>query len=170
MQLLAIQFDERLSRRDAIAEIGEHATNDAVDLGRHRDLVLGSQRANHLEGASNRLLANRVRLDGLDGLLRPAGLFGARVCTSGCHHRRAEHDQYEGTHRHKSLILAPGDIFVPTRVGVRMRSRARGRKPYPRPIERRVAGCGYGFPSINTLDDGSSLAGMVPDAVIAGPG
>ena len=61
LQLLAIDLDERLSRRDAIAEIGEHATNDAVDLGRHRDLVLGSQRANHLEGASNRLLANRVR-------------------------------------------------------------------------------------------------------------
>ena len=69
LQLLAIQFDERLPRCDAIAEIGEHATNDAVDLGRHRDLVLGSQRANHLEVASNRLLANRVRLDGFEGLL-----------------------------------------------------------------------------------------------------
>ena len=83
LQLLAIELDERLSRRDAIAEIGEHATNDAVDLGRHRDLVLGGQRANHLEGASNRLLTNRFGLDGLGRLLRPARLFGARVCTSG---------------------------------------------------------------------------------------
>ena len=90
LQLLAIELDERLSRRDAIAEIGEHATNDAVDLGRHRDLVLGSQRANHLEVASNRLLANRVRLDGLEGFLRPARLFCARVCTSGCNHRQVQ--------------------------------------------------------------------------------
>ena len=57
--------------RDAIAEIGEHATNDAVDLGRHRDLVLGGQRADHLEVASNRLLANRVRLTALAASCAP---------------------------------------------------------------------------------------------------
>ena len=83
LQLLAIELDERLSRRHAITEVGEHAAHDAVDFGGDRDLVFGRQRADDFEGAPHRLLTDGFGLDGLGRLLRPTSLFGARVCTSG---------------------------------------------------------------------------------------
>jgi hypothetical protein len=83
LQLLAIELDQLLPRRNTIAEIGEHATNDAVDLRRHGDLVLGGQCADDLESPSNRVLANGICLDRPDRLFRPTGLFGAGICTSG---------------------------------------------------------------------------------------
>ena len=110
LQLLAIELDERLSRRDAVAEIGSYPANHAVNLGRHDDLVLGRQRPDYFESTSDRLLANRFGLDGLGRLLRPASRFRARVCTSGHYrHQSPEHDQYEGTLRHKDLILIRAD-------------------------------------------------------------
>ncbi len=70
LQLLAIELDERLSRRHAITEIGEHATDHALDFGGHGDLVLGRQRPDDIESAPHRLLTNRFDLDGLGRLLR----------------------------------------------------------------------------------------------------
>jgi hypothetical protein len=102
LQLLAIDLDERLSRGDAITEIGEYATNNAVDLGRDRDLVFGGQRANHLEDASNRLLTNRFGLDAPGGLFRSAVLLRTRVRAAGGDGRHGtQHDQYEGNPGHK---------------------------------------------------------------------
>ena len=99
LQLLAIELDQLLPRRNTIAEIGEHATNDAVDLGRNRDLVLGSQRPNDFENASNRLLTNCFGLDVFGGRFGSAVLIRTRICAAGRH--GTQHDQYEGTLRHK---------------------------------------------------------------------
>src|SRR5262245_29193956 len=115
LELLAIEFDERLSRRDAVTEIGANTANHAIDFRRHRDLVLGGQRTNHVEGASKRLLTNRFSLDGFGGLLLPAVLFRARVCTSGDNPRQSpDQHQYEGNLPHKNSILsAPAQLLRP---------------------------------------------------------
>src|SRR5262245_13618472 len=58
LKLLAIELDERLVRTNGIAEIGEHPADDAFSLRRNRDLILGSQRADDLDGPMHRLLAH----------------------------------------------------------------------------------------------------------------
>ena len=102
MKLLAIELDQHLAGLDAIAEVGEHAADDALGLRGDRDLVLGGERADDFEGAANRLLADRLGLDRLDRLLCPAG-FGARVCTAGGKPGNgAKYEQCEGTPWHKT--------------------------------------------------------------------
>jgi hypothetical protein len=102
LQLLAIELDERLSRRHTITEIGEHTANDAVDFGGHRDLVFGSQRADDVEGSAHRFLTDGFGLDGLGGSLRPTRLFRAWICTSGdSRNDGCEHDKYDGGFRHE---------------------------------------------------------------------
>jgi len=79
LQFLAIELDKWLSSNDAIAKIGPYATNDAVNLRRDRDLVLGGQRANDVEASSYRFLTDRFGLDRLARLFRIASLFRAGV-------------------------------------------------------------------------------------------
>jgi hypothetical protein len=106
LQFLAIELDKRLARGDPIAEIGAYPANHAVDFGGHGDLVLGRQRADYIEAASNRFLTDRFGLDRLAGLLGNASLFRARVGTSRDHPRQGpDHNQYEGELRHTILIL-----------------------------------------------------------------
>ena len=67
------------------------------------NLVFGSQRADHVEAASNRFLTNRLSLDGLGRLRRLPLLFGARVRTTGNHGGDgALQEQYARNLRHIS--------------------------------------------------------------------
>ena len=57
LELLVIELDERLVGLHGVAEVGEHAADDALDLRRNRDLVFGGERAHDFERAVNGLLA-----------------------------------------------------------------------------------------------------------------
>ena len=50
--LLAIELDQRLARRHAIAEIGEDAAHLAVGLGGNGHLIDGRQRADQIDAAT----------------------------------------------------------------------------------------------------------------------
>jgi hypothetical protein len=102
LKFLAIEFDKRLSRNDAIAKVGSYATNDAVHLRRDCDLVLRRQRTYDVEAASYRFLSDRFGFDGLARLFRLASLFRARVRASGDPWQSADHNQYEDDLWHKT--------------------------------------------------------------------
>jgi hypothetical protein len=94
-ELLAIDFDERLSgRRDR--QDRPYATNDAVDLGRDRDLVLGR----HVPTTSRLVVpipdGPLSVLTGLPACFVVASLFRAGVLSiRRLHWQSADHNQYE---------------------------------------------------------------------------
>ena len=69
--LLAIELHEHLAGRHAIAEVGEDPAHLALGLRRHRDLVHGRQRADDLDGAADRFLADASTWTGLAVVSRP---------------------------------------------------------------------------------------------------
>ncbi len=88
--LFAIEFEQRLAGRHAVAKVGGQPADAALGLGRHGDLVDRRQRADHFDGAAEGLLANLLDLDRL-GLLRAAARLD-RVRPGAARRRREEGD------------------------------------------------------------------------------
>ena len=95
LQLLAIDLDQRLAGLDRIAEIREHAADDAFGLRGNRDLVFGGERADDFDGAVERLLPDRLGLHQLRGRLAPGILSGFRSRTARRQrNRQARQDEH----------------------------------------------------------------------------
>ena len=56
--LFAVQLDERLAGRDAIAKVGENSADLSLGLGGHRDLIDGRQRPDDFDGAPDGFFPN----------------------------------------------------------------------------------------------------------------
>ena len=106
LQLLAIDLDQGLAGLDGIAEIREHAADDAFGLRGDRDLVFGGERADDFDGAVERLLPDRLGLHQLRGRLTNVILSDLRSRTTReQRNRQTRQEDHTGGLQHKYPIL-----------------------------------------------------------------
>ena len=81
--LLAIELQQHLACRDPVSQVGRDAAHPAFGLGRHGDLVFGRERADHLDGAAYRFLANLFNLHRNDRIALASGLGRSALAAGG---------------------------------------------------------------------------------------
>jgi hypothetical protein len=100
----AVELDEHLPRRDAVAKVSQDGAHRAVGFGRDRDVIDGGERADNIDRSGGLRLAHRLDRDGLRGGALGARLSGVPLRTTARRHGEAEQADGRGANQ------APGAL------------------------------------------------------------